>query len=50
MTTKRLISAALLVIFSVVLFTSCTPDSIADDTDIYDSPQGVKKDIVTQAV
>lgn len=31
MTTKRLISALLLVIFSVALFASCTPDSIADD-------------------
>ncbi|MFP2994549.1 hypothetical protein ABN763_01505 [Spongiivirga sp. MCCC 1A20706] len=42
MTTKRLISALLLVIFSVALFASCTPDSIADDTT-YDNFEGIKK-------
>ncbi|NER15612.1 hypothetical protein [Spongiivirga citrea] len=41
MTTKRLISALLLVIFSVALFASCTPDSIADDTNTYDTIEGV---------
>jgi len=43
MTTKRLISALLLVIFSVALFASCTPDSIADDSNTYDNFEGIKK-------
>jgi len=45
MTTKRLISALLLVIFSVALFASCTPDSIADDTNPYDTTEGLEKKV-----
>ena len=44
MLTKRFISAALLVMFGLALFTACTQDSVAEDTELYD-PSSVDKNM-----